>query len=344
MKYSALPPAQGLYDPAYEHDACGMGFVAHLKGQKSNQIVRQALKILTHMEHRGACGCEENTGDGAGIMMQIPHQFLSKECEKLGFSLPAEGEYAVGFTFLPRVIADRKVCEYIVNRIIREEGQQLLGWRDVPVNPAPIGKSALDCMPFTRMVFVGKSDDLATGLDFERKLYVIRKRIVSEILIPETPGSIYFTSFSSRTLVYKGMLTTEQVEEFYTDLSDPSLETAIAMVHSRFSTNTFPSWERAHPNRYLIHNGNQHPAWQPQLDECAQATIKTDVFGTDVHNVYPIIRPDGSDSACLDNSLEFMYLSGYSLPHAMMMMIPEPWSNHESMSPEKRRFISITAT
>ncbi len=337
--FSLQPPAQGLYDPANEHDACGMGFVAHLKGKKSNKIVKQALKVLTNMEHRGACGCEENTGDGAGIMLQIPHKFLSRECGDLGFTLPAEGDYAVGFTFLPRVIADRKVCEYIVNRIIRDEGQQLLGWRDVPVNPAPVGKSALDCMPFTRMVFIGKSDDIAAGIEFERKLYVIRKRIVSEILIPETPGSIYFTSFSSRTIVYKGMLTTEQVQQFYTDLSDPDMETGIALIHSRFSTNTFPSWERAHPNRYLIHNGEINTMrgnhnWM----NAREAMIKTDAFGTDINDVYPVIRPDGSDSACMDNALEFMYLAGFSLPHAMMMMVPEPWANHETMSAEKKAF------
>jgi glutamate synthase (ferredoxin) len=339
MKHIELPPAQGLYDPAYEHDACGMGFVAHLKGAKSATIVQQALKILTHMEHRGACGCEENTGDGAGILLQIPHKFLSRECDKLGFTLPAEGDYAVGFTFLPRVIADRKVCEYIVNRVIRDEGLELLGWRDVPVNPAPVGKSALDCMPFTRMVFIARPDDIEAGLEFERKLYVVRKQIVSEILKPETPGSIYFTSLSSRTLIYKGMLTTEQVEQFYLDLSDPDMETAIALVHSRFSTNTFPSWERAHPNRYLIHNGEINTMrgnynWMA----AREAMIKTDVFKTDVRNVYPVIRPDGSDSASLDNALEFLYLSGYSLPHAMMMMVPEPWSNHETMSAEKKAF------
>ncbi|CAA6802986.1 MAG: Glutamate synthase [NADPH] large chain (EC [uncultured Thiotrichaceae bacterium] len=339
MKHTELPPAQGLYDPANEHDACGMGFVAHLKGVKSAKIVQQALKILTHMEHRGACGCEENTGDGAGIMLQIPHKFLSRECATLGFELPAEGNYAVGFTFMPSLIADRKVCEYIVNRVIRDEGLTLLGWRDVPVNPAPVGKSALNCMPFTRMVFIGKPDDIEAGLDFERKLYVVRKHIVSEILKPDTPGSIYFTSLSSRTMVYKGMLTTEQVQQFYTDLSDPDMETAIAMVHSRFSTNTFPSWERAHPNRYLIHNGEINTMrgnynWMA----AREAMIETEVFKTDVKDLYPIVRPDGSDSASLDNALEFLYLSGYSLPHVMMMMVPEPWSNHETMSEEKKAF------
>lgn len=339
MRYTELPPSQGLYDPGFEHDACGMGFVAHLKGVKSHQIVQQALKVLTHMEHRGACGCEENTGDGAGILLQLPHEFLAAECKSLNIKLPAPGHYAVGMVFLPQDADARAEVAAIFARIVEEEGQTLLGWRDVPTNPTPIGKTALKAMPFIRMVFVAKSADIAEGIDFERKLYVIRKRTQNSVDTPEVSGHVYFPSLSSRTIVYKGMLTTEQVGQFYRDLTNPRMETAIAMVHSRFSTNTFPSWERAHPNRYLIHNGEINTMrgnvnWM----NARQGVIKTDVFNTEVDKLFPVVNPNGSDSAMFDNTLEFMYLSGYSLPHAMMMMVPEPWSNHESMSAEKKAF------
>ncbi|UOG91564.1 MAG: glutamate synthase large subunit [Candidatus Thiothrix sulfatifontis] len=339
MRYTELPPSQGLYDPGFEHDACGMGFVAHLKGVKSHQIVQQALKVLTHMEHRGACGCEENTGDGAGILLQLPHEFLAAECKSLNIKLPAPGHYATGMVFLPQDADARAEVAAIFARIVEEEGQTLLGWRDVPTNPTPIGKTALKAMPFIRMVFVAKSADIAEGIDFERKLYVIRKRTQNSVDTPEVAGHVYFPSLSSRTLVYKGMLTTEQVGQFYRDLTNPRMETAIAMVHSRFSTNTFPSWERAHPNRYLIHNGEINTMrgnvnWM----NARQGVIKTTVFNTDVEKLFPVVNPHGSDSAMFDNTLEFMYLSGYSLPHAMMMMVPEPWSNHESMSAEKKAF------
>lgn len=339
MKYTELPPAQGLYDPGFEHDACGMGFVAHLKGVKSHRIVQQALKVLTHMEHRGARGCEENTGDGAGILLQIPHKFLVTECKSLNIKLPEAGHYAVGMVFLPQESEARAECAAILARVVEEEGQTLLGWRDVPVNPTPLGATALNTMPYVRMVFIAKSADIATGIDFERKLYVIRKRTENAISADQVAGHIYFPSLSSRTLVYKGMLTTEQVGQFYLDLSNPSMETAIAMVHSRFSTNTFPSWSRAHPNRYLIHNGEINTLrgnvnWM----NARQGMIQTDVFKTDIKNLFPLINTNGSDSAMFDNTLEFMYLAGYSLPHAMMMMVPEPWANHESMSADKRAF------
>lgn len=339
MKYTELPPAQGLYDPQFEHDACGMGFVAHLKGVKSHTIIQQALKILTHMEHRGACGCEENTGDGAGIMLQIPHTFLNQVCAQQNITLPASGDYAVAMVFLPTDDAERADCEATFARIVAEEGQTLLGWRDVPTNPAPIGKTALKAMPAFRMAFIAKSDDVAAGIDFERKLYVIRKRTENTIEQPDAAGHIYFTSLSSRTLVYKGMLTTEQVGQFFLDLSNPDMDTAIAMVHSRFSTNTFPSWERAHPNRYLIHNGEINTMrGNENWMNAREAMIKTEAFGDDVSKVFPIVNPNGSDSARMDNTLEFLYLSGYSLPHAMMMMVPEPWAKHESISPEKKAF------
>lgn len=338
MKYSELPPAQGLYDPNFEHDACGMGFVAHLKGAKSHQIVQQALKVLTHMEHRGACGCEENTGDGAGILIQIPHEFLAAECKSLNIKLPAAGDYAVGMVFLPQDAGARAEAAATFARIIEEEGQTLLGWRDVPVDPTPIGKTARKAMPFIRMAFIAKAADVAAGLDFERKLYVIRKR--TEHAVAQLPqGHIYFPSLSSRTVVYKGMLTTAQVGQFYKDLNDSHVKTAIALVHSRFSTNTFPTWERAHPNRYLIHNGEINTVrgnvnWM----NARQGMVQTPVFGKDVKALFPIVNPNGSDSAMFDNTLEFLHLSGYTLPHVMMMMVPEPWANHESMDANKKAF------
>ncbi|WP_020559301.1 glutamate synthase large subunit [Thiofilum flexile] len=341
MKYVDLPETQGLYDPAYEHDACGMGFVAHLKGQKSHAIVQDALTILAHMEHRGAHGCEENTGDGAGIMIQLPHAFFAEEAKRLGFTLPASGDYAVGMIFLSQDASARSDSEATFARIVKEENLELLGWRDVPTNPAPIGKSALEAMPVIRQAFIARPASTPAGLAFERKLYVIRKRTQNAINQADTPDSkrIYFSSLSSRTIIYKGMLTTEQVREFYPDLSNPLVESAIALIHSRFSTNTFPSWERAHPNRYLIHNGEINTIrGNENWMNAREALIKTEVFGTDVNTVFPIINPHGSDSARLDNALEFLYLSGYSLPHAMMMMIPEPWSGHESMSAEKKAF------
>ena len=341
MKHTDLtPPAQGLYDPAFEHDACGMGFVAHLKGVKSAQIVQQALTVLNHMEHRGAQGAEVNTGDGAGIMIQVPHRFLKKECSKIGITLPEPGDYAVGFAYLSQDDAVRADAVALFERNIKAEGQQLLGWRDVPTNPKSLGKGALKTMPVMRMVFIQRSDDVKPGLDFERKLYVIRKRTATDVLYrKDNPGYMYLASLSTRTLIYKGMLTTEQVQEFYPDLSDPDMESAIALIHSRFSTNTFPSWERAHPNRYMIHNGEINTMRGNQnWMNAREAMIKTPVFGTDPQNLFPIVRPDGSDSARMDNTLEFLYLAGYSLPHAMMMMVPEPWAKHESMDPAKRAF------
>jgi glutamate synthase (NADPH/NADH) large chain len=341
MKRMGLPPKQGLYDPRFEHDACGIGFVANIKGKKSNEIVKQALTVLLNLDHRGGQGCETNTGDGAGILIQLPHAFLKKECEKLDIRLPEPGQYGVGMVFMSPNPDDRRECERILERIIREEGQTLLGWRTVPTDNSSLGETARSCEPFIRQVFVGKSTDLKDELAFERKLYVIRKRADKEIRYADVPGGsyFYFASFSSRTIVYKGMLTTEQLDNYYLDLKDPSIETALALVHSRFSTNTFPSWERAHPNRYIIHNGEINTLrgnvnWM----HARQAMCESELFGDDLVKVLPVIEEDGSDSAMFDNTLEFLMLTGRSLPHAAMMMIPEPWQNHESMSEEKKAF------
>jgi len=341
MKRFGLPHKQGLYDPQFEHDACGMGFVAHLKGKKSNKIVHQAIEILENLTHRGAVGAEENTGDGAGILMQMPHSFFEKVFKKEGIMLPDEGNYGMAFLFLPQNVEERKKCESVFEKHVIENGLKILGWRDVPVDTSEIGKTALLCMPVMRQAIVSRDKKLAADIDYERKLYVIRKLTENEVRNSDIEEKLlfYFTSFSAKTVVYKGMLTPEQVKNYFVDLKDPELETGIAMVHSRFSTNTFPSWDRAHPNRYIIHNGEINTLrgnvnWM----HAREALIKTNLYGEDINDIFPITNPNASDSGMFDNVLEFLVLSGRSLPHAVMMMIPEPWSNHEGMSQEKRDF------
>ncbi len=335
------PPKQGLYDPQYEHDACGVGFVVHVKGQKSHEIVRQALTILMNLRHRGACGCEANTGDGAGILLQMPHGFLQQSCLDAGISLPGPGRYGVGNIFLPMEEPQRRKCERRFNEIVEEEGQQVLGWRTVPTNNSSLGDTAKAGEPVVRQLFIGRNPDLKDDLAFERKLYVIRRRAENALRYSGSRASrdFYVCSLSYKTLIYKGMLMSEQVEEFYPELGDPAMETALALVHSRFSTNTFPSWPRAHPYRYLAHNGEINTLrgninWM----YARQSMFESDVFGADLKKILPVICPDGSDSAMFDNCLELLVLAGRSLPHAMMMMIPEPWANHETMSDEKKAF------
>lgn len=336
----------GLYDSRYEHDACGVGFVVNIKGEKSHQIIRQGLTILINLDHRGARGAEPDTGDGAGILMQIPHEFMVKVCSDNGIILPAPGDYAVGMVFLPQEPARRAECEKILSKIIHEEGQSLLGWRTVPTLDASLGNSAKQCKPYIRQVFIGRNQSLENLLAFERKLYVIRKRAEKSIRYSGMIGceSFYIASLSARTLVYKGMLTPEQVGLFYPDLSNTLMKSALALVHSRFSTNTFPSWERAHPNRYLIHNGEINTIrgnvnWM----HARESMFKDSVFGEDTPKIFPIINDDGSDSAMFDECFEFLTLAGWSLPQAMMMMIPEPWSKHESMDPKKKAFYEYHA-
>ncbi|RME44391.1 MAG: glutamate synthase subunit alpha, partial [Chloroflexi bacterium] len=341
MKPTGFPMKQGLYDPQFEHDACGIGFVVNVKGEKSNDIVRKALTALKNLTHRGARGAEPNTGDGAGILLQTPHAFLQKASADAGIDLPAYGEYGVGMVFLPPDPDLRRNCERHFEEIIRQEGQRVLGWRTVPTNNASLGKTALSCEPFVRQVFIERNPNIEDDMAFERKLYVIRKRAENEIRYSGMKGGKYFylTSLSYKTIVYKGMLTAEQLEEYYPDLLDPAMEAAIALFHSRFSTNTFPSWERAHPYRYMIHNGEINTLrgninWM----HARESMLASELFGDDLSKILPVIHPDGSDSAMFDNCLEFLTLSGRSLPHAVMMMIPEPWSNHESMSDEKKAF------
>jgi glutamate synthase (NADPH) large chain len=330
-----------LYDPQREHDACGIGFVVNINGHRSPEIVRQALTILTNLRHRGASGAEPNTGDGAGILMQMPHQFFQQVCAQANIHLPTPGRYGVGVVFLPPDPYQRRAIEAQLSAIINAEGQRVLGWRDVPTDNSTLGETARSRQPVIRQVFIGAATGVASEMAFERHLYVIRRRAEKAIRYGGVPGGDYFyiSSLSYKTIVYKGMLTAGQLQDFYPDLTDPAMESGLAMVHSRFSTNTFPSWERAHPFRYVMHNGEINTLrgninWM----KARESIIESELFGGDLARALPVVALDGSDSAIFDNVLELLVLTGRSLPHAIMMMIPEPWSHHESMSPEKRAF------
>jgi glutamate synthase domain-containing protein 2/glutamate synthase domain-containing protein 1/glutamate synthase domain-containing protein 3 len=336
-------PSAGLYDPMHEHDSCGVGFVVHIKGRRSHAIVRQALEVLMNLRHRGACGCEANTGDGAGILLQVPDRFFRKV---LSFALPEEGAYGVGLVFLPRDAGHRDAVERLMERLIAEEDQLLLGWRDVPTDDRDVGPSAVAVEPAMRQLFVGRNPGL-TGADarvrFERKLYVIRKRFeraVDALPLPDAAKQCtYVVSLSCNTLIYKGMLTADQIQPMFPDLTDPDVESALALVHQRFSTNTFPSWPLAHPYRYVAHNGEINTLtgninWM----RAREGLLRSEVLGADLQKVLPVIREGGSDTATFDNVLEFLVMAGRSLPHALLMMIPEPWAGHESMSPALKAF------
>ena len=333
-----VPTAQGLYDPRWERDACGMGFVVDVKGRKSHDIVAQALTVLANLTHRGASGSEVNTGDGAGIMIQLPHTFLQRVCTELAISLPEIGYYGVGMLFMSQDPTERQEAQAIWARVVAEEGQQLLGWRDVPTDNRDLGETSALAEPFVRQCFIGQADgfDNSDPLNFERKLYIIRKRIEQEL---PTHLRCYIVSLSARTLTYKGMLLSEQLPLYYPDLSAPDMETALALVHSRFSTNTFPSWERAHPYRFLIHNGEINTLrGNENWMKARQSMFRSEAFGREVKRILPIIDPSGSDTAKFDNCLEFLTLAGRPLPQVVMMMIPEPWSKHQQMDETKRAF------
>ena len=335
------PGEQGLYDPAFEHDACGVGFVVDIKGRRSNKILRQAIEVLRNLDHRGACGCEVNTGDGAGVLMQMPHEFLKAAAYQAHITLPELGDYACGMLFMPRNATQRRRIEEVFAGIVQSEGQIYLGGRTVPVDNSMLGDTARQSEPFIRQLFIQRGEETQTAEEFERKLYVIRKRAYSEIRVSTLGGaeSFYVASLSCKTLVYKGMLLTMQLDQYFLDLQDPRMETALALVHSRFSTNTFPSWDRAHPYRYIAHNGEINTLrgninWM----RAREALLESELFGEDIAKIAPVVNVYGSDSSMFDNVLELMVLSGRSLPHAMMMMIPEPWSKHNSMDPARRAF------
>jgi glutamate synthase (NADPH) large chain len=335
---SDLPGPQGLYHPENEHDACGVNFVVNTKGLRSHQIVQTGIGALCNLQHRGALGAEVNTGDGAGILIQVPDRFLRAVTD---FELPREGSYAVGIAFLPSDAKGADEAAKGVEKIANSEGLRVLGWRDVPTDPSMLGSSALAVMPTFRMVFLA---DGVHGMELERRAYVVRKRVEHEVH-PRNGGSVYFPSLSSRTLIYKGMLTTPQLGQFFPDLNDERVESALALVHSRFSTNTFPSWPLAHPFRYIAHNGEINTVkgnrnWM----RAREALLASELLPGDVERIFPICTPDASDSATFDEVLELLHLGGYSLPHAVLMMIPEAWENHESMSAEKKAFYRFHAS
>jgi glutamate synthase (NADPH/NADH) large chain len=339
----ALPAKQGLYNPANEHDACGVGFVADIKGRKSHRLVEQGLEILDRLTHRGAVGADPMAGDGAGILLQVPDQFFRAE---LALELPEEGAYAVGMLFLPQNEASRKECMASLEKLIAAEGQSLIGWRDVPVDNSGLGVSVLPTEPVIKQVFVARGPNCADQDAFERKLFVIRKQI--EKLIRETAleggDAFYFSSFSSRTIVYKGMLLSGQVGEYFLDLTDKRLETALALVHQRFSTNTFPTWDLAHPFRMIAHNGEINTVRGNMNWMAARKfSMSSEILGEDLDKIWPLIPEGQSDSACFDNALELLVAGGYSLSHAMMLLIPEAWSGNEHMDQQRRAFYEYHA-
>ncbi len=341
------PLAQGLYHPRDEHDACGVGFVVDIKGRKSHAIVRQALQVLINLLHRGACGCEPNTGDGAGILLQMPDRFLRRECARLGVVLPPPGEYGAGLVFLPRDLIQREKVQVLLHSIVEEEGQRMLGWRDVPTDDRLLGASAVGVEPDIKQILIGRGGGIPDHAHFERTLYVIRKQFEKAVAALDIPESkfAYIPSLSANTLIYKGMLSADQIETMYPDLVDPDVESALALVHQRFSTNTFPSWPLAHPYRYIAHNGEINTLrgninWM----RAREALCRSNLFGDDLAKVLPVTREGLSDSATFDNVLEFLVMNGRSLPHAILMMIPEPWQNHESMNPERRAFYEYHAS
>ncbi|WP_053219516.1 glutamate synthase large subunit [Virgibacillus senegalensis] len=341
MTFNQMPKAQGLYNPEFERDACGIGLYAHIKGLATHDIVKKGLQMLCQLDHRGGQGSDPLTGDGAGLMVQVPDAYFRKICTDM--ELPEAGKYGVGMVFFSRDETEQQQLEGYVNHIIEQEGQKLLGWRDVPVNVRNIGIKAQETCPVIRQVFIGAADDLADNLAFERKLYVIRKQAENWAL--DQAYRFYFASLSSRTIVYKGLLTPEQVDEFYVDLKDESFVSAFSLVHSRFSTNTFPTWERAHPNRYLIHNGEINTMrGNTNWMKAREKQFVSEAFGEDLKKILPVLNGEGSDSALLDNALEFFTLAGRKPAHAAMMLIPEPWKNNPHISAEKRAFYEYHST
>jgi len=339
----ALPPKQGLYDPANEHDACGVGFVAHIKGEKSHKIVQHGLTILERLHHRGAVGADPRAGDGAGLLLQMPDAFFRKS---VSFELPAEGEYAVGMVFLPQADASRAAAEKTIEELVAAEGQTLLGWRDVPVDNSGLGYSVLPTEPVIRQVFIQRGSNCADQNAFERKLFVIRKQIENKVRDAKLEGgdAFYFTSLSSRTIVYKGMLLSDQVGEYYKDLSDESMTSALALVHQRFSTNTFPTWDLAHPFRMIAHNGEINTVrgnvnWMA----ARKSGMASDILGDDLDKIWPLIPEGQSDTACFDNALELLVMGGYSMSHAMMMLVPEAWAGNPQMDNDRRAFYEYHA-
>jgi len=341
-----LPERHGLYDPAHEHDACGVGFVSHIKGKKNHAIVEQGLTILKNLTHRGAVGWDPKLSDGAGCLIQIPDKLYREDMAKRGVKLPPAGQYGVGMVFLPRDPASRLACEYEVERAVKDEGQLLLGWRDVPVDNSDLAEPAKRVEPVIRQLFIGRGKGITVTDALERKLYIIRKSAAHAIQsLKLAHGREYYVpTMSARTVCYKGMLMAYQVGEYYLDLKDVRAESALALVHQRFSTNTFPSWDLAHPFRMICHNGEINTVrGNINWIRARQAAISSPILGKDLDKIWPLIYDGQSDSASFDNALELLVMSGYSIPHAMMMMIPEAWENHTLMDPARRAFYEYHA-
>ena len=332
-------PRPGMYDPSFEHDNCGIGAVVNIKGVKSHKTVEDALSIVENLEHRAGKDAEGKTGDGVGIMVQISHKFFSKECAKLGIELGGEREYGIGMFFLPQDELKRNQAKKMFEIIVEKEGMNFLGWREVTTNPKVLGSKALEKMPSIMQAFIQKPENVEKGLDFDRKLYIARR--VFEQSIEDT----YVVSCSSRTLIYKGMFLVGQLRSFFLDLQSPDYESAIALVHSRFSTNTMPSWERAHPYRFLVHNGEINTI-KGNADKmlAREETVESEHLKGEFHKILPVISASGSDSAMLDNTLEFLVMSGMDLALAVMILIPEPWLNNRTMSQKKKDFYQYYAT
>jgi glutamate synthase (NADPH/NADH) large chain len=340
------PQPQGLYHPSFEHDACGIGAIANIKGKKSHQIVVDAVDILINLEHRGGIGAERNTGDGAGILLQVPHRFFVIEAQKQGVILPGPGEYAAGMLFLSKKPKLIKQGQALFERIAKEEGFEFLFWREVPHDPSELGKTAFECKPSIWQPFVRYKKEGLTTMEFERRLYVLR-RVVERAVLEDpvlSEDTYYFSSLSARTIVYKGMLLASQLRQFYPDLSNARVETAIALVHSRYSTNTFPSWERAHPNRYIIHNGEINTL-RGNINRlfARESKLNSPLLGDDLKRILPVVNVNGSDSAILDNTLEFLTMAGKELPKAVMMTVPEPWIYNERISDNLRAYLEYNA-
>src|ERR1700730_8963238 len=341
-----LPPAQGLYDPARDKDSCGVGFIADIKGRRSHKLIEDALAILCNLEHRGAVGADPRAGDGAGILVQIPHKFFAKKADQLGFALPSPGEYAIGALFMPRDPDWRQVIRDIYSQVIKREGMTLLGWREVPSDNSTLGESVKPTEPVHLQVFIGRGKKIKNEEEFERRLYILRKSMSNAIYTRKERrlSGYYPVSISCRTIVYKGMFLADQLGTYYPDLRDRDFESALALVHQRFSTNTFPAWSLAHPYRMIAHNGEINTLrgnvnWMA----ARQASVSSERFGEDINKLWPISYEGQSDTACFDNALEFLVQGGYPLAHAMMMMIPEAWAGNPLMDEERRAFYEYNA-
>src|SRR5512143_581253 len=340
------PFAQGLYDPALDKDSCGVGFIADIKGRKSHQIIDDGLRILCNLEHRGAVGADPRMGDGAGILVQIPHKFFAKRTSELGFKLPKPGEYAVGYLFMPTDANWRQIVRDIYAEVIAREKLTLLGWRDVPTDNSTLGESVKPTEPKHMQVFIGRGKKKVSEDEFERRLYILRKAISNAIYRrrERRTSGYYPVSISCRTVIYKGMFLADQLGTYYPDLHDADFESALALVHQRFSTNTFPTWSLAHPYRYIAHNGEINTLrgnvnWMA----ARQASVSSPLFGADINKLWPISYEGQSDTACFDNALEFLVQGGYSLAHAAMMLIPEAWAGNPLMDAKHRAFYEYHA-